>query len=183
MKLSKIAENLYSDKNSSRMNDDNIPKLNVEQKKKFLEMVGSYNSYGKKIYNDHDLVEIANNLSKIVEMAEIITMNSVDESFDKITVQRNIKELKQLSSSFDKVASEAQSLKLRMTGLYEDMGNILGRYFSINEDTVSIDGDLTNDDKLNIAATLNKKVDDINPNDADVKKFINAKNKISDKIK
>ena len=53
--------------------------------------------------------------------------------FDKVTVSRNMKELKGLSGQFSKVAQEANSLQERMTGLYEDMGNILGRYYSIGE--------------------------------------------------
>jgi len=53
--------------------------------------------------------------------------------FDKVTVSRNMKELKGLSGQFGKVAQEANSLQERMSGLYEDMGNILGRYYSIGE--------------------------------------------------
>tara|TARA_Y100000361_G_C10999484_1_gene258505 strand:- start:290 stop:673 length:384 start_codon:yes stop_codon:yes gene_type:complete len=53
--------------------------------------------------------------------------------FDKVTVSRNMKELTGLSKQFGKVAMEANSLQERMTGLYEDMGNILGRYYKINE--------------------------------------------------
>ena len=53
--------------------------------------------------------------------------------FDKITVSRNMKELTNLSKQFGKVASEANSLQERMSVLYEDMGNILGRYYTIGE--------------------------------------------------
>ena len=44
-----------------------------------------------------------------------------------------MKELTTLSKQFGKVASEANSLQERMTGLYEDMGHILNRYYEINE--------------------------------------------------
>ena len=44
-----------------------------------------------------------------------------------------MKELTGLSNQFKKVATEAQALQERMSGLYEDMGHILGRYYEINE--------------------------------------------------
>ena len=49
--------------------------------------------------------------------------------FDKVTVSRNMKELTNLSKQFEKVANEANFSTKRMSGLYEDMGNILGRYY------------------------------------------------------
>ena len=44
-----------------------------------------------------------------------------------------MKELTNLSKSFNKVATETQSLQERMSGLYEDMGHILGRYYDLDE--------------------------------------------------
>ena len=58
------------------------------------------------------------------------------DMFDKVTVSRNMKELVGLSKQFGKVAGEAHSLQERMSGLYEDMGNILGRYYEIGEERV-----------------------------------------------
>ena len=43
-----------------------------------------------------------------------------------------MKELTSLSGQFKKVANEVQTLQERMSGLYEDMGHILGRYYTIN---------------------------------------------------
>ena len=54
-----------------------------------------------------------------------------EEWFDKITVNRNMKELTGMSKQFSKIANEAKSLQERMGALYEDMGNILGRYYEI----------------------------------------------------
>ena len=44
-------------------------------------------------------------------------------------------ELNKLGSQFDKVAKEARNLDQRLNGLYEDMGNILSRYYKIGEIT------------------------------------------------
>jgi hypothetical protein len=42
-------------------------------------------------------------------------------------------ELDKLGKQFDKVALEAKALDQRMSGLYEDMGHILSRYYKIGE--------------------------------------------------
>ena len=42
-------------------------------------------------------------------------------------------ELNKLGTQFDKVAKEARNLDQRLNGLYEDMGNILSRYYKIGE--------------------------------------------------
>ena len=113
--------------------DSEVPTLSLEDKKIFMEKVRNYSSYGKAIYSEHDLVEIADDLAEIADKAEIYTLSETNDAFDKITIGRNIKELKGLSANFTKVASEAKSLKERMSGLYEDMGNILNRYFEIQD--------------------------------------------------
>ena len=61
------------------------------------------------------------------------TLSETEDMFDKVTVSRNMKELTGLSKQFGKVAMEANSLQERMSGLYEDMGHILGRYYEIGE--------------------------------------------------
>ena len=61
------------------------------------------------------------------------SVKETEDSFDKITVSRNMKELKSYSDQFHKVAKEAHTLQQRMEGLYEDMGKVLGRYYEINE--------------------------------------------------
>jgi hypothetical protein len=38
-----------------------------------------------------------------------------------------------MDKSFEKVATEAKALDERLHALYEDMGNILGRYYEIAE--------------------------------------------------
>ena len=100
----------------------------------FLESVKNYSGYGKAIYREHDLSELANKLSEIAKNAGFHAVKETGDSFDKITVGRNMKELKSYSDQFNKVASEAHTLQQRMEGLYEDMGKVLGRYYEINEE-------------------------------------------------
>ena len=99
----------------------------------FMESVGKYNEIGKQIYREGNLREVAQHLSKLAKVAQAHTLRETDDWFDKITINRNMKELNRLASQFNKVATDAQSLQERMSGLYEDMGHILGRYYDISE--------------------------------------------------
>ena len=54
-----------------------------------------------------------------------------------MSVKRNLKEIKLLAKEFYKTASERQVYTQRMQGLYEDMGNILNRYFEIQGETTN----------------------------------------------
>ena len=106
------------------------PKVDV---KELVSKINSFNSIGESIYGKGNLKEVAENLSSIAEGAAQHTLSEAGDMFDKITVSRNMKELTNLSKQFGKVAGEANSLQERMSGLYEDMGNILGRYYEIGE--------------------------------------------------
>ena len=120
-KLTDIVEDVYGEQQ---------PKLNVRE---FMGEVSNFNSYGNEIYREGNLRALAEKLSRLAETAKAHTLQETEDWFDKITVNRNMKELTGLSNQFKKVATEAQALQERMSGLYEDMGHILGRYYEINE--------------------------------------------------
>ena len=134
-KLTNIVEDMYG---------DSKPKINV---KEFVQEIGQYNSYGNEIYREGNLKELASKLSRLAETAKQHTLQETEDWFDKITVNRNMKELTNLSGQFKKVATEAQSLQERMSGLYEDMGHILGRYYTIGE--AHVDGHDDEDRDMN----------------------------------
>ena len=113
--------------------EDDTPSINVNE---LINSIKNYGSLGEHIYGKGSLREIAESLSSIAEGAAQHTLSETEDMFDKVTVSRNMKELTGLSKQFSKVASEANSLQERMSGLYEDMGNILGRYYEIGESEV-----------------------------------------------
>jgi hypothetical protein len=132
-------------------------KLSESDRKQFLNNISTYATYGKAIYNEHDLVDIANKLSEIAKLAETFVMNEQDEWFDKVTVSRNFKQLKQLSDNFSQVATESKAIQQRLSALYEDMGTILSRYFdikSVNESIVKEDISASVWDKTSIGEFL-----------------------------
>ena len=95
--------------------------------------ISSYNKLGEAIFGDSNITKIAEKLSWIAGQAKSHTLSETEDWFDRITVNRNMKELTGLSSQFGKIANEAKSIQERMGALYEDMGNILGRYYEIGE--------------------------------------------------
>ena len=103
--------------------------------------ISSYNKLGEAIFGDSNITKIAEKLSWIAGQAKSHTLSETEEWFDRITVNRNMKELTGLSNSFSKIAGEAKSLQERMGALYEDMGNILGRYYEIGEQVTEVKGD------------------------------------------
>jgi len=120
-KLTDIVEDVYG---------KSTQKFDVNE---FMGEVSNFNSFGNEIYREGNLRQLAEKLSKLAETAKQHTLQETEDWFDKITVNRNMKDLTGLSSQFKRVATEAQSLQERMSGLYEDMGHILGRYYEIND--------------------------------------------------
>ena len=103
-------------------------------REELIKNVSEFSSYGPSIYKKHNLKEVGN---MFIEIAKACNKHVVEETadwFDRVTVQRNMNELKKQATQFHKIANEAQSLQDRMSALYEDMGNVLNRYFKINEE-------------------------------------------------
>ena len=103
--------------------------------------VKEFSSFGKVLQKEIDLKKIAERLSSIAEMGKNYTLSETEDWFDKVTVNRNMKELTNFSKQFGKISSEAQAVRERLATLYEDMGNILNRYYDIPEvETHDADG-------------------------------------------
>jgi len=136
MKLKKLIESEYlADIQPQEDEEQQEQKLTTEQKQKIAETVAQYNKFGRVLRREYSLDEIATNLSEIAESAESFVLNEMDDWFDKITVTRNMKDLRKLSENFTKIARDSHVFQQRMEALYEDMGNILNRYFEIADDS------------------------------------------------
>ena len=156
IKLTDIVEDVYG---------QSTQKVNV---KEFMGEVSNFNSFGGEIYREGNLRELAERLSKLAMTAKQHTLQETEDWFDKITVNRNMKELTGLSKNFSKIAGEAKSLQERMGALYEDMGNILGRYYEIGESVTEETGDKEEYQKFFNAAL--KKYGVSSPDDLDDEK-------------
>ena len=121
--LSQIVKEKYGE-------SSNTQRVSSEQ---VSEALKNYNKLGETLYQQQTLKETAKSLSQIAEMAATHTLQETEDWFDKVTVSRNMKELTNHSKAFSKIAEEASSVQQRLAGLYEDMGNILNRYYEIPE--------------------------------------------------
>tara|TARA_A100001011_G_scaffold119106_1_gene125647 strand:+ start:603 stop:1262 length:660 start_codon:yes stop_codon:yes gene_type:complete len=117
--LTGIVEDLYGEKPS---------KVSANE---ILEAIKNFNSIGKHMKSEANLRKIAKSLSEIASKAKTHTVQETEDWFDKVTVNRNMKDLTSLSNSFNKIAGEAHTLQERMGALYEDMGYILNRYYEM----------------------------------------------------
>nr|BAR35365.1 hypothetical protein [uncultured Mediterranean phage uvMED] len=114
--------------------------LSSEQKKLTSEKISKFGKYQKFIALEAKDMDVAEDICNIVENASKYILNETDDWFDALSVKRNLKEIKGLAKEFYKTANERQVYTQRMQSLYEDMGNILNRYFEIN-------GELTDEQK------------------------------------
>ena len=128
-KLKTLLEDIFNDK----------PQVN---KYEVVEGVRSYSVVGKQLYNNSNIMEIAKQLSHIAEQAHTHVMSETSDWFDKVSVSKNMKSLKGSVVEFKKTAMEANQLNQRLTGLYEDIGHVLNRYYDISEGDA---GDMDND--------------------------------------
>jgi len=99
--------------------------------------IQGFRGLGETLYSEQDYKHLAEQLSELCQLAEQAVLSESDDWFDDITVKRNIKELKTYVKEFSKISRDAQSVKQRMTALYEDVGVILNRYFDVPDEHVS----------------------------------------------
>ena len=113
-----------------------------------IEAVKNYQTIGGQLFKDNGIIEVAKQLVGIAESAQNHVLSETDDWFDAVSVKRNMKELKGMTSQFKKAALEANAVNERLNALYEDMGNILNRYYDIEEAMDPVgkeDGDIDND--------------------------------------
>ena len=131
LKLKKLLEDVFQEQ----------PQVN---KYEVVEGVRSFGIVGKRLYNNSNIMEIAKQLSHIAEQAHTHILGETDGWFDKVSVNKNMQSLKRSVAEFKKAAMESNQLNQRLTGLYEDIGHVLNRYYEIDE---ADKGDMDNDGK------------------------------------
>ena len=172
---------------------DKEPSVN---KHEVIEAVKSYARIGKQIQVNNGIMEAAKQLAQMAEAAQNHVLSETDDWFDAVSVKRNMKELKGLTGQFKKTAVEANATNQRLSALYEDMGNILNRYYDIDEALDPVgqeDGDIDNDgDEDDSDRYLKKRRDAISKNikkeevdtksiDAKIAKNVEKINKLKEK--
>jgi hypothetical protein len=112
---------------------EEIQSLPLEVKKHFLEIISTYGNHRESMSRKSDIRSVAETLGAIADAASEYTLREGGDWFDRVTIKRNMKELKSLQEKFQKEALEAKAQEERLEALYEDMGHVLNRYFEISE--------------------------------------------------
>ena len=136
IKLKKLIEEFTLDEN---------PKVDKFQ---VTEAVRNYARVGKQLRVNGNIMEAAKQLAEMADNAQNHVLSETSDWFDGVSVKRNMKELKGLTGQFKKTAVEANATNQRLSALYEDMGNILNRYYEIDEALDPVgkeDDDIDND--------------------------------------
>ena len=144
--------------NEKWLKSEEAPDINRDQ---FMEAVSKFNGFGKSIYRKEDLKDVAEAVNEIVEASEHVALQETDEWFDRVTVSRDIKKIKESTKHFIKTIKEMHTLQQRLESLYEDVGSGLNKYFDIKE---VLEGDyyieFTNGDRIEVEADSEEEAKD-----------------------
>ena len=120
---------------------EEFQQLPTELKRHFLEIISTYNQHREGMSRKSDIRQVAESLGGIADAAQEYTLREGGDWFDRVTIKRNMTELKKFQSAFEKEAVEAleaSQQQQRLEALYEDMGHVLGRYFEIADITEDV---------------------------------------------
>jgi hypothetical protein len=117
---------------------EEFQQLPSELKKHFLEIISTYGQHRESMSRKSDIRQVAETLGGIADAAQEYTLREGGDWFDRVTIKRNMGELKKLQAAFEKESIEAKAQEQRLESLYEDMGHVLGRYFEIADITEDV---------------------------------------------
>jgi len=104
-----------------------------EEKREFLKAVSEYKKFGEAIYRSGNLAEVYESVKSIVETAHKVTLEETGDWFDKVTVNRHMKSMNESFKVFEKTIHEVNTLQQRLESCYDEMGEVLGKYYEIKE--------------------------------------------------
>lgn len=98
-----------------------------------VSIISNYSRLGESLKAAGNFRKVAMEIARIAELAETTVTEETADWFDGQTVKRNMTELKKYSGAFSKLAEELDMMQQRASALYDDMGNVLTRYFEMAE--------------------------------------------------
>ena len=110
---------------------DEMSTANVMDRDEFLEAVKNYGRYKESVFRSNDLKNVVQEIRKIVESAESITLQESDGWFDEITVSRHMKQLKESYKVLEKTCNELITSQQRFESAYNDIGRVLENYYDV----------------------------------------------------
>ena len=113
--------------------EEQAKKFTSEEKRKFMEAVANFHNYGESIYATGDINELLKEIGNIIDIAENLTLQETEHWFDNVTTSRHMKQLKEAYKVFEKTATEMSGLQQRLEAAYDDMGQVLSKYYKVGE--------------------------------------------------
>lgn len=107
--------------------------LSQEQKTKLHNMAENFEQYGAALQNETAILDSARSLSELCELAETYAINECPDHFERKIIDRDMKECKKRVMEYQKIAQEAYSHMQQLSVGYQDIGHILGRYYSLKK--------------------------------------------------
>lgn len=135
VQIGKVYSNPYATAFVKENEEQEEPQMELseEQKKAFLEAVKQYKKYGEAVYRNAGLGEVYESIKNMVEMAGKVTISETDDWFDNVTVSRHMKRMGESFKVFEKTLKEVSTLQQRLEASYDEIGEVLGKYYEINE--------------------------------------------------
>lgn len=129
-------------------------KLTEDQKEILYNELKTFDEYGDAVHQEQDLRVIAEKFGALTEYAKRYLNEKAGDSFDQVTINRNMKELEKKVRKFKKEAEKVQKHQDRLTTLYDDIGFIFDRYFGVGGEYEKSDNKLEESNK----PSMNKKI-------------------------
>lgn len=150
VQIGKVYSNPYATAFVKENEEEKEPQMELseEQKKAFLEAVKQYKKYGEAVYRNAGLGEVYESIKNMVEMAGKVTLSETDDWFDNVTVSRHMKRMGESFKVFEKTLKEVSTLQQRLEASYDEIGEVLGKYYEISEELDPVgkeDDDIDND--------------------------------------
>ena len=134
MKLKDILnESQHLDYRRMNVGEEEEKGMTNEEKREFLKAVSEYKKFGESIYRSGNLAEVYESIKNIVETAQKVTLEETGDWFDKVTVNRHMKSMNESFKVFSNTIKEVNTLQQRLESCYDEMGEVLGKYYEIKE--------------------------------------------------
>jgi len=128
MRKIKLADAILNE--NFELDGDN--KYSTVDKQHFLERCKKYSKYKESVYRSSNLKEQLAEIKDLIETAEKLTIQETENWFDSVTVQRHLKQMKESYKVLEKTGKELMGLQQRFEASYEDIGEILNKYYEVS---------------------------------------------------
>lgn len=132
--LRKLISETMREMFNEESDEDTRPAYTPDQKRKFVEAIQKFNSYGGEVYRKTDVSKSCKHIKLLVEFASRNLVEESGEWFDNVTAARHSKRLQESMKVFEKTAGEVTTLQQRLESAYEDIGEILSKYYDVRND-------------------------------------------------